>query len=80
MGEGLTGALGPGSPSPLRLLSKHRPHHHQPRTSEKLGSYLAGLIEGDRCFSGKRLDIVLHFKDKALAYRIKKWIGYGSQG
>ena len=35
-------------------------------------------IEADGCFSDRHLEIVLHIDDIALAYRIKKWIGYGS--
>lgn len=60
------------------VLSEHRPHHRIPETAEELGSYLAGLIEGDGYFGQNRLEIVLHKEDIALAYRIKKWIGYGS--
>lgn len=61
-----------------KILSEHRPPHRIPKTSKELGSYLAGLIEGDGYFGDKRLEIVLHKEDIALAYRIKKWIGYGS--
>lgn len=78
MADGLAEVFGPGLTSVPKLLSEHRPDHRQPETPEELGSYLAGLIEGDGCFSGKRLEIVLHYEDKALAYRIKKWIGYGT--
>jgi hypothetical protein len=78
MGDSLKWALCTVLKSPKKFLSEHRPNHRQPSTSAEMGSYLAGLIEGGGCFSGKRLEIVLHFKDIDLAYRIKKWIGYGS--
>jgi hypothetical protein len=42
-------------------------------------SYLAGLIEGDGCFStGNRLRITFHLKDRYLADELKKSIGFGN--
>lgn len=64
--------------SKKKLLSVHRPPHIKPENPINLGSYLAGLIEADGYFGHKRLEIVLHMNDIALAYNLKKWIGYGN--
>nr|YP_009944737.1 LAGLIDADG-2 homing endonuclease [Ankistrodesmus falcatus]QMS48906.1 LAGLIDADG-2 homing endonuclease [Ankistrodesmus falcatus] len=78
MGDGLKWTCGLILKSPKKWLSEHVPSHKQPSNDHEMGSYLAGIIEGDGCFSGKRLEIVLHLEDMGLAYRLKSWVGYGS--
>ena len=59
-------------------ISDHMPKHRKMENDDELGYYLAGLIEGDGCFSDRRLEIVFHENDKPLAYWLKLQIGYGS--
>ncbi len=59
-------------------ISNHRPKHKKPYSNLDFGYYLAGLIEGDGCFSDRRLDIIFHEDDIANAYFIKKMLGFGT--
>jgi len=63
----------------LPLISEHVPKHKSNLTDEELGYFLAGLIEGDGCWFGKKeLHILFAENDTPLAYFIKKRIGYGN--
>jgi len=75
--DGLTGQSAGNAPK-FSPVSDHRPRHRKPTSSLDFAYYLAGLIEGDGCFSDKRLEIVFHEDDKANAYFIKKVIGFGT--
>jgi hypothetical protein len=44
-------------------ISDHRKEHREFNSSEELGYYLAGLIEGDGNFGKRSLEIVLNKKD-----------------
>ena len=46
--------------------------------AEDFGHYLAGLIEGDGCFSRYTVFIVFNILDASLAYYIKGRLGYGT--
>lgn len=59
-------------------ISDHLKNHKKPETSEQLGYYLAGLIEGDGYIGDNRIEISFHMDDISSAYYIKKTIGYGS--
>lgn len=59
-------------------ISDHFKNHKKPETSEQLGYYLAGLIEGDGYIGNSRIEIAFHMDDISSAYYIKKSIGYGS--
>ena len=63
----------------IKLISKHVPRHLKPLNDEQFGHYLAGLIDGDGHFS-KQLQLIIFFDhmSAALAYYLKKRIGYGS--
>jgi hypothetical protein len=62
----------------IYLISDHLPKHKKPDSNVYFGYYLAGLIEGDGCFSDRRLEIIFHENDIANAYFIKKFIGFGT--
>jgi hypothetical protein len=51
----------------LRIISDHL-NHNKLKSDEDLGYYLAGLIEGDGYFGNSKLEIVLHEKDRPLAF------------
>ena len=57
------------------LYGDHLKHNNY--TLNEFGYYLAGLIEGDGYFVNSKLEIVLHGKDRPLAYYLRKKIGYG---
>ena len=61
----------------LPLISKNVSKHNSNLTDSNFGYFLAGLIEGDGWFGKKQLHIIFSEKDIALAYFIKKRIGYG---
>lgn len=61
----------------VKLVSDHVPKHLKPLNDEQLGHYLAGLIDGNGCFSYVGLGITFTSSDASLAYYIKKQIGYG---
>ena len=46
-------------------------------TREDQGYYLAGLIEGDGCFSADRLRIIFHLKDFKVAQNLQTCLGFG---
>ena len=56
----------------LKILSIHHPKHKKPSSDKDFGYYLAGLIEGDGHFSNSKLEIILHEKDRPLAFYLKK--------
>ena len=62
----------------LPLISEHVPTPKNNLTEEEYGYFLAGLIEGDGWFGKKELHIIFSENDTSLAYRIKKYIGYGN--
>ena len=62
----------------LETISDHIFTHVKPNSKEKLGYYLAGLIEGNGYLGEHRFEIAFHENDTFLAYFIKKEIGYGS--
>ena len=62
----------------VTTISDHMSKHRKMQNDHELGYYLAGLIEGDGCFSDRRLEIVFSEHDKPLAYWLKVQIGYGS--
>ena len=62
----------------INTISDHISNHMKPKSSEDLGYYLAGLIEGDGYFGDHRFEIAFHENDTFLAFFIKKEIGYGS--
>jgi len=47
-------------------------------TAEQLGYYLAGLIEGDGCFSKQDLSFVFHSKDVTIAKRLIQLLNVSS--
>lgn len=52
--------------------------HYFPKfNSDLFGWYLAGQIEGDGHINERKLEIIQHEKDRSLAHRLKKIIGYG---
>ena len=61
----------------MTYICEHLGSHKRPKNDLELGHYLAGLIEGDGCFSEKKLEIVFHEKDKSAAYSLRKQIGFG---
>ena len=63
----------------VKKISIHTPKHLKPINDDKIGHYLAGLIDGDGHFSSKQqLVIAFNYSDIKLAYYIKKKIGYGN--
>ena len=62
----------------LPEISKHVPKHSSNLTDNEFGWFLAGLIEGDGWFGKNELHITFAEEDTALAYLIKKQIGYGN--
>lgn len=59
-------------------VRSHVPTHRKPLTNEEFGYYLAGLIDGDGCFTEKSLLIAFSEKDTSLAYYLKSYIAYGN--
>ena len=63
-------------------ISVHRPKHKYPQNDNEWGAYLSGLIDGNGSFnlSNKqpRITICFNEKDVSLAYKLKKFIGYGT--
>lgn len=62
-------------------ISVHRPTYNNilKFSTQDLGYYLAGLIEGDGYISPQnQIVIVFHLDDSSLAYSLKKTIGYGN--
>ena len=67
--------------STLKTCSRvklHVPKHRKPLTDKEFGYYLAGLIDGDGCFTAKSLIICFAEKDTSLAYYLKRYIAYGN--
>lgn len=62
--------------SPLVIACNHGNKCRNAPTD--LGYYLAGLIEGDGCFSRNKLEIIYHIKDLSAAYRLRDLLGYGA--
>lgn len=62
----------------IKLISNHVPTHTKPLSDEDFGHYLAGLIDGDGCFSRYTVIIVFNILDASLAYYIKGRLGYGT--
>lgn len=62
----------------IKLISNHVPTHTKPLSDEYFGHYLAGLIDGDGCFSRYAVTIAFNILDASLAYYIKGRIGYGT--
>jgi hypothetical protein len=64
----------------VQLIRKyeHLPKHNKPDSEEEFGFYLAGLIEGDGYIGKRSIEIAFHISDIALAYYIKKKIGFGN--
>lgn len=63
----------------IKKISDHVPKHLKLLNDKELGHYLAGLIDGNGYFSTKKqLVIIFNSSDPALAYYIKKRIGYGT--
>jgi hypothetical protein len=63
----------------VKHISNHVPKHLKPLNNEKLGYYLAGLIDGDGHFSkAPQLVIVFSSSDAFLAYYLKERLGYGN--
>lgn len=62
----------------LPKISEHVPKHNSNLNDTDFGFFLAGLIEGDGWFGFNNLHIVLSERDTALAYLIKKRIGFGN--
>ena len=61
----------------------HRSKHKYPQNDQEWGYYLAGLIDADGSFTDvskhkPNLTICFHIKDISLAYKIKKFIKYGT--
>ena len=62
----------------IKEISEHVPKHLKPLNDEQFGHYLAGLIDGDGHFCSKQqLVIVFSSPDVALAFYVKKTLGYG---
>ena len=63
-------------------ISVHRPKHRYPQNDNEWGAYLSGLLDGNGSLnlSNKqpRITICLNKKDVSLAYKLKKFIGYGT--
>lgn len=74
---------GVGSSETIRKItdlqvSKHKPRARKPSTTQEIGSFLAGLIDGDGHWSSTpQLVISFHGGESSLAYYIKGIIGYG---
>ena len=62
----------------LSSISEHVSKHKSYLTDTEFGYFLTGLIEGDGLFGKKQLYIIFVENDVALAYYIKKRIGYGN--
>jgi hypothetical protein len=62
----------------LKSISIHVPKHLKSLSSNELGYYLAGLIDGDGHFSKNQLIIAFNIQDIALAYFLKKQIEFGN--
>lgn len=62
----------------LSSISEHVSKHKSYLTDTEFGYFLTGLIEGDGLFGKKQLYIIFAENDVALAYYIKKRIGYGN--
>lgn len=69
-------------------ISVHRPKHKYPQTENEWGAYLSGYVDGgNRLYLGERvqlsydpprINICFNDKDFSLAYKLKKFIGYGT--
>ncbi len=63
----------------IKTISVHNSRHLRPLSDNQLGHYLAGIIDGDGHFSSKQqLIIVFSSAEVALAYYIKKRLGFGN--
>lgn len=67
----------------FHTISIHRKRHKYPQNDIEWGYYLAGLIDADGHFTdvstnNPNLTICFHLKDISLAYKIKKYITYGT--
>jgi hypothetical protein len=62
----------------LKYLSIHVPKHLKPLNSNQFGYYLAGLIDGNGHFNNNQLILTFNALDAALAYYLKKQIGFGN--
>ena len=59
-------------------VSPHRPVTRKPRNEREIGSFLAGLIDGDGHWSAiPQLVISFDEREKSLAHYVKKTLGYG---
>lgn len=63
--------------STMTNICEHLGKHKRPENDLQLGYYLTGLIEGDGCFSYKKLEIAFHEKDKSAAYSLRRQLGFG---
>lgn len=63
--------------STLTNICEYLGKHKRPENDLQLGYYLAGLIEGDGCFSYTKLEIAFHEKDKSAAYSLRIQLGFG---
>jgi hypothetical protein len=63
--------------STTTYICEHLGNHKKPGNDFQLGYYLAGLIEGDGCFSHNKLEIAFHEKDKSAAYSLRRQLGFG---
>ena len=59
-------------------VKSYVPTHRKPLTDKEFGYYLAGLIDGDGCFTEKSLIISFSEKETSLAYYLKSYITYGN--
>lgn len=63
--------------STITNICEYLGKHKSPENDAQLGYYLAGLIEGDGCFSYKKLEIAFHEKDNSAAYSLRIQLGFG---
>lgn len=63
-------------------ISVHRPKHNYPQTDTEWGAYLSGLIDGSGSLNlsnnHPQINICFNEKDVSLAYKLKKFVGYGT--
>lgn len=66
----------------IDCISVHRPKHKYPQTETEWGAYLSGLIDGSGSFhiskNPPQIHICFNQKDFSLAYKLKKFVGYGT--